>query len=61
MRRFGFRVLLGSKDQSSPNRFASASASNFDSTLATTFRHPGRISWPTAHEWDGCAGVAQTT
>jgi hypothetical protein len=25
-----------------------------------TFRHPGRISWPTAHWEDGCVGVAQT-
>ena len=42
--------LTPAVDQSSPNRFASASASNLDSAQATTFRHPGRISWPTAHD-----------
>src|SRR5262249_27632768 len=48
-------------DQSSPNLFASASASSFDSACATTFRHPGLISWPTAPGFSGYAVVAQTT
>jgi hypothetical protein len=38
-----FKFVTG-RDQPSPNRFASASASNLDAAYATTFRHPGRIS-----------------